>query len=45
MHASTAYLYTLPLDSLQLLLDVSELLLLPLNVSLDHSGPLLQLLL
>lgn len=35
----------LSLDSLQLLLNVSELLLLPLDVGLDHPRPLLQLLL
>lgn len=38
-------LYALSLDSLQLLLDVSQFFLLPLDVGLDHSCPLLQLLL
>lgn len=42
---SISYLYALSLDSLQLLLDVSEFLLLSLDVGLDQSGPLLQLLL
>lgn len=41
----TSYLYALSLDSLQLLLDVSQLLLLPLDVGLDHSCPLFQLVL
>ncbi|PWA32678.1 hypothetical protein CCH79_00012409 [Gambusia affinis] len=38
-----AHLYALSLDSLQLILDVPQLLLLPLDVCLDHSGSLLQL--
>lgn len=41
----SSHLYARSLDSLQLLLDVSQLLLLPLNIGLNHSSPLLQLLL
>lgn len=40
---STSNLYALSLYSLQLLLDVSQFLLLPLDIGLDHSCPLLQL--
>lgn len=39
-----SHLYALSLDFLQLLLNVSQFLLLPLDVGLDHSCPLLQLL-
>lgn len=39
------HLYALTLDSLQLLLNLSQLLLLPLDIGLDHPCPLLQLLL
>lgn len=36
-------LQTVALHSLQLLLDLTQLVLLPLDVGLDHLGPLLQL--
>lgn len=45
MCESTSYLYALSLDSLQLILDVSQLLLLTLDVGLNHSCPLFQLVL
>lgn len=38
------HLQALTLDSLELLLDLTQLILLPLNVGLDHPRPLLQLL-
>lgn len=39
------HLYALALDSLQLVLDVPQLVLLPLDVGLDQSCPLFQLIL
>lgn len=39
------HLQTVALHSLKLLLDLTQLVLLPLDVGLDHLGPLLQLLL